>query len=489
MKLNNKLKEKIYRKKTKEEQEKKKKRLQELLIIIPGLLATPKIKTTKKKEQKKKDLETVEIIEVNKKNKEEIIPHEETQLEEKHPEEKSVNLEEKEITNITKNKDDKEKTDPLDILITTLIISATKIDKPKKEKKPEKKVEEKTQEEKEEFEQIASSKIIERYHDKLLDIKHELGEIELEYQKIEEEYETIYKDKDIKELIERLDILIKKIEELQVKIDVPNSYDDKYIFDLVNSYIEDFSNQKTVEDIKSSELYIELYNKIEEINEEKDKLQKEIDEREDLIEDSEKDYDKVKNKLEEFKDDEEQIERFINDAYKEVDKLYALVKNAVTIKERVLIRERQAHLLANLMIMAIATDLAINRNQNPRALAIKVAVGTYLLNHIMNNQFRYREEVRYDVINYTYELQKSINSIDDIKYLLDKSSADIKEIIEKFKNEYQEFIDNNDEFKELMNDLEELCDKLDEKKEEVEKMKKQEEDLLRDNSHKIRTLT
>lgn len=154
-----------------------------------------------------------------------------------------------------------------------------------------------------------------------------------------------------------------------------------------------------------------------------------------------------------------------------------------------LIRERQAHLLSNLMIMAIAADLAINRNQSPRALAIKVAVGTYLLNHIMNNQFRYREEVRYDVINYTYELQKSINSIDDIKYLLDKSSADIKEIIEKFKNEYQEFIDNNDEFKELMNDLEELCDKLDEKKEEVEKMKKQEEDLLRDNSQKIRTLT
>ena len=141
------------------------------------------------------------------------------------------------------------------------------------------------------------------------------------------------------------------------------------------------------------------------------------------------------------------------------------------------------------MLLAIATDLTINRNQNPRSLAIKVAVGTFLLNHIMNNQFSYREEVRYDVINYTYELQKSINSIDDIKFSINKSSKDIKEIIKKFKKEYQEFIDNNEEFKELIKDLEELSDKLDEKKQEIDSIKKQEEELLRDNSHKIRTLS
>lgn len=485
----NKLKSLNREKKLKEEL--KKKRLKELLIIIPALIVSQNTKVIQKDTKKRTvKLEEKEIKEVKKE-----VPTTKDQLSKEAPSKQDIQ-EPKEVKEDTKEK-------LKDVLITTglaipKVISSTK-EKPSKEhpvkeeqkvKKEESIIEEESKEEttNKELEKYKSSKIVEAYSKKLKDIRYEIRQIDYKYKVIEDSYENTYKEKDIKVLLDNLNILIKKIDELKKKLEIPNKYDDKYIYDLVEEYIKEFNNNKAVKEIKESPLYIEISQKIKELSSTKNKLKEDVSNRSKEIKKSNSKLASSRSKYETLKQKSNDITQFEKDAYKELNNLNRLVANAVSIKEKVQVRVRKSHNLSKLILAAIASDLALNNNQSARSMAIKVAVGAFLIRHIMSDRYAMREEIKYEIKDYRSKIEKEISSLDGINKSLDKSSKEIKELIKDLNYNYRDYINNNSEFYSLIINLEIIDSNIDEKRYMINNIKSKEERLLREHSSKIKTI-
>ena len=456
----------------------KEKKIKELLIIIPLLIVSQNKVINKDTKKRTVALEEKEIKEVKK--------------ETSTPEIKTF----KEITaEEVKEEKPKKKSEKLkDVLITTSVVipkvvSSTK-EKPKVKKKPEVKEEPQVKEDTtdKKLEKYKSSKIVEAYSKKLRDIRYEIRQIDYKYKVIEDSYENTYKEKDIKVLMDNLNILIKKIDELKKKLEIPNKYDDKYIYDLVEEYIKEFNNNKAVKEIKSSPLYIEISQKIKELSSTKDRLKKDVNTKASEIKKSSSKLKSSKEKYNKLKKDSNNIDKFTNNAYKELSNLYRLVDNAVSVKEKTMVKVKKSHNLSKLILAVIASDLALNTRQSAKSMAFKVAIGVALIKHIMRDKYTYREDIKYEIKNYTDKIKKEISSIDNIDKSLAKSSKDIRSLISELKIEYKDYIANNSEFLSLLNNLEAIDDNIDEKRYMINNIRNKESKLLQEHTNKIKTL-
>ena len=456
----------------------KEKKIKELLIIIPLLIVSQNKVINKDTKKRTVALEEKEIKEVKK--------------ETSTPEIKTF----KEITaEEVKEEKPKKKSEKLkDVLITTSVVipkvvSSTK-EKPKVKKKPEVKEEPQVKEDTtdKKLEKYKSSKIVEAYSKKLRDIRYEIRQIDYKYKVIEDSYENTYKEKDIKVLMDKLNILIKKIDELKKKLEIPNKYDDKYIYDLVEEYIKEFNNNKAVKEIKSSPLYIEISQKIKELSSTKDRLKKDVNTKASEIKKSSSKLKSSKEKYNKLKKDSNNIDKFTNNAYKELSNLYRLVDNAVSVKEKTMVKVKKSHNMSKLILAVIASDLALNTRQSAKSMAFKVAIGVALIKHIMRDKYTYREDIKYEIKNYTDKIKKEISSIDNIDKSLAKSSKDIRSLISELKIEYKDYIANNSEFLSLLNNLEAIDDNIDEKRYMINNIRNKESKLLQEHTNKIKTL-
>lgn len=456
----------------------KEKKIKELLIIIPLLIVSQNKVINKDTKKRTVALEEKEIKEVKK--------------ETSTPEIKTF----KEITaEEVKEEKPKKKSEKLkDVLITTSVVipkvvSSTK-EKPKVKKKPEVKEEPQVKEDTtdKKLEKYKSSKIVEAYSKKLRDIRYEIRQIDYKYKVIEDSYENTYKEKDIKVLMDNLNILIKKIDELKKKLEIPNKYDDKYIYDLVEEYIKEFNNNKAVKEIKSSPLYIEISQKIKELSSTKDRLKKDVNTKASEIKKSSSKLKSSKEKYNKLKKDSNNIDKFTNNAYKELSNLYRLVDNAVSVKEKTMVKVKKSHNMSKLILAVIASDLALNTRQSAKSMAFKVAIGVALIKHIMRDKYTYREDIKYEIKNYTDKIKKEISSIDNIDKSLAKSSKDIRSLISELKIEYKDYIANNSEFLSLLNNLEAIDDNIDEKRYMINNIRNKESKLLQEHTNKIKTL-
>ena len=288
--------------------------------------------------------------------------------------------------------------------------------------------------------------------------------------------------------MDNLNILIKKIDELKKKLEIPNKYDDKYIYDLVEEYIKEFNNNKAVKEIKSSPLYIEISQKIKELSSTKDRLKKDVNTKASEIKKSSSKLKSSKEKYNKLKKDSNNIDKFTNNAYKELSNLYRLVDNAVSVKEKTMVKVKKSHNMSKLILAVIASDLALNTRQSAKSMAFKVAIGVALIKHIMRDKYTYREDIKYEIKNYTDKIKKEISSIDNIDKSLAKSSKDIRSLISELKIEYKDYIANNSEFLSLLNNLEAIDDNIDEKRYMINNIRNKESKLLQEHTNKIKTL-
>lgn len=435
MKLFNKFKILFYRENKKKKEEEKKKKLQELLIIIPFLALN---KTSKQKPVKEIKLNKKEITKLKEKKK--------------TPKKKEIIIEDK----------------PKEENITEI----TKLDEETKSK---------------ELEKYTSYKIVEEYSKRLKDIRYDLREIDTEFKEIEDNTKSTYNKEEIDKIMNNLNILTRKIDELKKKLEVPNKYDDKYIYDLVQNYIKEFNNQNVVKEIKSSPLYIEISNRINSLLKVKDNLKTNVNNKSNEINTNKKNIDSIRSKYEGLKSKSDKISSFESAASEELSNLQDLVKNATSIKEKTLVRVRKAHNLSNLLLAIIATDLVLNPRKSARRMAVEVAVGVYLINRIMNDRYTIREDIKYEIKDYREKIKKGINSIKDASKSLEKTSDEIKKLISELNSNYKDYSDDPD-YKSLLNNLETIDSNIDEKRYQIDNIRSREESLLSEHTSKIKTL-
>ena len=363
----------------------------------------------------------------------------------------------------------------------------------KKEEKSEKKEETQSSEEKQteidkKLERLQSNKIVEKYANKLMAIRHDLRNIIFEYNMIVDRNNKLQTKEEAEKLLDSLNKLIKKIDELKKKLDIPDSdkYDETYLYAIAEEYMKEFSNNKPIKEIKSSPLYISISEKVKELDKAKNKLKKTIDDNKKNLGIKEAQVEKLKSNYDKMSDFDKKMDSFTTQAEKELKDVEDKVKNSVDIKREMEYRVVEANRMSRLLVGLMAVEAMLPTNRSTKRAALIATAGAYVLNRLLNRRrVQVRENVKVTVKDYSERIEKDLDKIEDVQKNLSKNCKELDKIISLLENDYKKVVSANSEYKELLINLKIIKSNLKEKEYYLKRINDDTKKSLDENNHKV----
>ena len=415
-----------------------------------------------------------------------------------YPDKKIITIEKKEYPKVVEAKVSLEENNKNITLKETL-------EQPNKQQEERKKVEVKEQkqtiipipaskietlEENKIFQKITDKKIVAEYEEKLKDVKIELKKLIYEYNVLQQASEDLTDSKEAEEILYQLSIIIKKIEELKskMKIDIKDLETDAYLTDIVDQYMDEFKNKNIVSEIKDSDLYIMIAEKLEEVTEKTGTLTNKVEDTKDKLELDESQFDKLKESYYNFENFNNQLIAFQSEQDFLLKDLEKKVSESTSITEQVQYRVQLMNRQNRRLLQMIALPMLIPGNRSARAIASATAAYLYFMRNLLNPRLREQRYRIISVIDYSSEIEKNISKIEDAAISISKTSNKLEEMIRKIEVDFKDYMDTIPECRELLSNLNKLLSDLKEKEEELQKTKQEQEKLLETNNQKVKTL-
>lgn len=415
-----------------------------------------------------------------------------------YPDKKIITIEKKEYPKVVEAKVSLEENNKNITLKETL-------EQPNKQQEERKKVEVKEQkqtiipipaskietlEENKIFQKITDKKIVAEYEEKLKDVKIELKKLIYEYNVLQQASEDLTDSKEAEEILYQLSIIIKKIEELKskMKIDIKDLETDAYLTDIVDQYMDEFKNKNIVSEIKDSDLYIMIAEKLEEVTEKTGTLTNKVEDTKDKLELDESQFDKLKESYYNFENFNNQLIAFQSEQDFLLKDLEKKVSESTSITEQVQYRVQLMNRQNRRLLQMIALPMLIPGNRSARAIASATAAYLYFMRNLLNPRLREQRYRIISVIDYSSEIEKNISKIEDAATSISKTSNKLEEMIRKFEVDFKDYLNDIPECRELLSNLNKLLSDLKEKEEELQKTKQEQEKLLETNNQKVKTL-
>ncbi len=340
------------------------------------------------------------------------------------------------------------------------------------------------------FQKITDKKIVAEYEEKLKDVKIELKKLIYEYNVLQQASEDLTDSKEAEEILYQLSIIIKKIEELKskMKIDIKGLETDAYLTDIVDQYMDEFKNKNIVSEIKDSDLYIMIAEKLEEVTEETGKLTNKVEDTKDKLELDESQFDKLKESYYNFENFNNQLIAFQSEQDFLLKDLEKKVSESTSITEQVQYRVQLMNRQNRRLLQMIALPMLIPGNRSARAIASATAAYLYFMRNLLNPRLRQQRYRIISVIDYSSEIERNISKIEDAATSISKTSNKLEEMIRKIEVDFKDYMDTLPECRELLSNLNKLLSDLKEKEEELQKTKQEQEKLLETNNQKVKTL-
>ena len=346
-----------------------------------------------------------------------------------------------------------------------------------------------TERQRNKLQKLQARKIIDIYEKQLKNIRYELRNLIIEYNTLIAEEDKIIQSKEEEKILDKLNEIIKKIEELKEKIRIDNldKYDDNYIYTLVEDYLREFKDKKIIKEIKDSPLYILISNKLDEFDKKKEIFKDEVEEKKEELKEKEADLDKLKEKYQRIDKIKNQLNDFAREQELLLKEIQDKIDKAVTIKERVEVQVEGMNIHTRMLLRRLSLMMLIPGRRGAKALSLMYAIYANMARYMVNPKTvtkKYRDVIVYD---YSKDIEKSINSIEDITNDLSKANKDIDKLITKIKEDFSEYIGVNKDCDELLSNLEKVKSNFKEKEYELEQIKlKQEKELERNNAKMLK---
>ena len=340
------------------------------------------------------------------------------------------------------------------------------------------------------FQKITDKKIVAEYEEKLKDVKIELKKLIYEYNVLQQASEDLTDSKEAEEILYQLSIIIKKIEELKskMKIDIKDLETDAYLTDIVDQYMDEFKNKNIVSEIKDSDLYIMIEEKLEEVTEKTGTLTNKVEDTKDKLELDESQFDKLKESYYNFENFNNQLIAFQSEQDFLLKDLEKKVSESTSITEQVQYRVQLMNRQNRRLLQMIALPMLIPGNRSARAIASATAAYLYFMRNLLNPRLREQRYRIISVIDYSSEIEKNISKIEDAATSISKTSNKLEEMIRKIEVDFKDYLNDIPECRELLSNLNKLLSDLKEKEEELQKTKQEQEKLLETNNQKVKTL-
>ena len=340
------------------------------------------------------------------------------------------------------------------------------------------------------FENLKNFQIIDYYEHKLKEIKLDLKNINYEYNVLKDNKEELYESKVAENLLNKLNIIITKLEQLKQLIDISDTkeFDQNYISNLIDNYLDDFSNQNIVDEIKDSPLYILISFKISELITKKELLLESLTKKKEQLNLDEQKLDQFKEQYNRFDNFNNELLKFQINQDSITKDIENKVANAVSYQEKVEIKMQFLNKQINIIRDIITPQLLIPGTKS----GIRIAVATASLVYILRNHLKPKKKIKrhkvIDVKDYTKDITDSINDIDKGLHLLKKSKNELEKIIDEFYQNYKQYFGRIKECDLLFDNLNNIFNSLKEKEDELEILKIKQEKNLENNNVKVNTL-
>ena len=337
---------------------------------------------------------------------------------------------------------------------------------------------------------LKNHKIVEEYELKLKDIRKDLRGLVYEYNVLSDESETLTSSKQAEELLDKLTVIINKMEDLKKALDIPNvdQYDDNYLYTLIEEYLDQFANNQFVDEIKDSDLYIMISNKLKELDKEKDKLQTKVETKKEELLINEESIDEIKEKYHNFDKINNNLMQFQLEQDKLLDEIRIKMSQATTESERAEIRIAGMTIQTRRLMNALTASLFIPGARTARTMAIMTASSMYFMRNLVHPQTVTRRYRTVHTEDYAKEIESSILDIEDITTLIKRTSKQVDITIREVEKEFAEYMNIYPECRELLNNLIKIKNEIKEKEYELEKIKEEQEKNLELNNQKVLTL-
>ena len=342
----------------------------------------------------------------------------------------------------------------------------------------------------EKLDQLKTRRIIEEYERLFKDIRFELRRTIYEYDVVIDQNDVIILSSEAQGLLDRLSDMIDGIELLKNKMMIENieDYDDNYLYVLIQDYLKEFRDNKIVDEVKNSDFYINISDRLEELEEKRDKLKDDIEKkmeefelREVRFEDLQKDFysiDKLNKELEDFQNEQKYL----------IDQLEAKMKNAVSVTEKTKYEFQAMDILTRRMMRLMAFQMFLPGPKFTRGIATTGASYLHFLNRIINPPL---VEKKYSVVtvqDYRKDLEYNLSSIDDASKMISKTSTQLDKMISEIKEKYADYLGVIPECDSLLNNLNRVKRDMKEKEYEMQKIRKEQELILEINNAKVKTM-
>lgn len=339
----------------------------------------------------------------------------------------------------------------------------------------------------EEIGRVRTRKIIDEYDKKLKDIRYELRHVIYEYNVLVTEDDKIVLTHDAEVILDKLSDVIEKIDELKsrIKIDNVELYNDNYIQDLIDGYLDEFKEKKVISEIKDSPLYIMLAEKLDELDSTKERFSQNVKTKKEALQAKEISFEKLKDKYYSIDSLNKQLAQFQKDQEKVLAEVREKVKNSMSETEKTMYEFQALNMEGHRLRRFMAFQMFMPGALFAKGLAASAA--TYLL--FMRNIMRPKVvERKYKVINvedYSDQIQGSIDSVNDAINSLDRTQKQIDKMLAEIMNKYKDYIGVVSECDDMIRNLRKIRGDLEEKEYEMDKIKYSQQLELEKNNAKV----
>ncbi len=348
--------------------------------------------------------------------------------------------------------------------------------------------EDQVRQDREELLKIKNRKIIDSYQERLKEARKDLRNAYFNYKVVFQDEEDERVSVKVGSVVDKLDLVIDKVEKLKEKIKIEHDdlYDSKDISNIIEEYIEDFKNNRDVKELKETDLYLMIEDKLKEINTQTDKIDNKTSvkkeqlvlENIDLESLKEKyyDYDKFNKRLLEFQQEQDKLLREVQEK----------LKKAVSVTEKVEIEVQAMDYQSKQLLKLLGLQMLLPGLRPAKALSTAAFTYLYFINNIVKPKTITRKYKVINVKDYTKDIEKSISATSEIALSLDKTKRQLNRTISELKNKYGDYLDLP-ECHSLLENLNKIRNNLDEKEYEIESIRTEQKRNL-DKNKKILTL-
>ena len=336
------------------------------------------------------------------------------------------------------------------------------------------------------WQRIQERGIVEKYEEKLKEVRQQLKELIYEYNVLVKEANKVEDSKEAENILYQLSILISKIEQLKekLKIEMNDLEKDPLIEEMIDSYMEDLKNNHSLDKIKDSNLYEMIQQKLEEISDKTNHLNIKVEDKKDTLTLTEDKFNILKENYYDYENFNNQLVEMQYEQDYLLKDLEQKIKNSVSVTEKVSYRLQILNRQSNKLKRLISLPALIPGNRSAKAISSATASYLFFAKNILRPRLK---KTRYRVIsvaNYSKEIENGITKVEDAINMIKKTSSKLEEIIKEIERDFKDF----DQSRELLNNLKKIATDLKIKEEELEKTKKNQEKLLEENNRKVKTL-